>query len=149
MEAQLHCCFVKSCCLNPEWLHQVQCEVEMASESSRLMDPQQFESYTGTNFKYYRFSPLQLWMKNQKWDGGVLEDHCLPSWLLVDLAKEICSDHYLFHFSSGGRCSVDCNGLVWETQLQPFWLWWLYYMGHLRVSENFQVPVFSSWERCS
>jgi hypothetical protein len=22
-------------------------------------------------------------------------------------------------------------------------------MGHLRVSENFQVPVFSSWERCS
>jgi hypothetical protein len=70
----------------------VQCEVEMASESSRLMDPQQFESYTGTNFKYYRFSPLQLWMKNQKWDGGVLEDHCLPSWLLVDLVKVICSE---------------------------------------------------------
>jgi hypothetical protein len=62
----------------------------MASESSRLTDPQQFESCTGTNFKYYRFSPLQLWMKNQKWDGGILEDHCLPSWLLVDLV--ICSE---------------------------------------------------------
>jgi hypothetical protein len=88
MEAQLHSCLVKSCCLSPERLHQVQCEVEMASESSRLMDPQQFESNTRTNFKYYRFSPLQLWMKNQKWDVGVLEDHCL----LVDLAKVICCE---------------------------------------------------------
>ncbi len=153
-EAQLHSCLVISCHLNPEWLHQVQCgdgfrkfktdgpSAVWVIHLDQLQVLQIFSIATldeksevgwwctgGSLFALLVSCGLSksdlFWIKSEetRWYVTIFFTSALEA-IVVLTAMGWCGKRNCSHFGSGGHCSFDCNGLVWETQLQPFWLWW-------------------------